>query len=242
MYDPIEALARIDENTVVIFSFLAITVIAVFTYFIIAVRMAKRQEFYVVPFIGCAVFFWHDLSFVLQYDLWFNVYDHFWVKMWWFALCLTVPFEAYLIWQFIKYGQREWGRELSKQTFATLVIFATLGIGALWFLIKASIQDDLFFITFAITAVLSVPMHTGLMMLRGTSAGQSRVMEISTIFMIIPMSLAFYQAADFFASPVYLAFVATMVCWALTNVWLIGRLPSYEQMAEETGLQPAPAE
>jgi hypothetical protein len=227
MYDPYIALQAIDQHTAIIFSYLAITVIAVFVYFIIAVKMAIRQGFYVVPFIGAAVFFWHDLSFVLKYDLWFNVYDHWWVELWWYALCLTVPFEAFLIWQFFKYGQKEWGKNLSRRQFGTLTVLATLGVGALWYLIKASIADDLYFITFAITAVFSVPLHSGLMLLRGTRTGQSMVMEVSTIFMLVSMSLAFYQAADFFASPVYLTFVFTMVTWALANCWMISKLPPH---------------
>lgn len=228
MYDPIEALKAIDENTTVIFSFLAITVIAVFVYFTIAVRMAIKQQFYSVPFIGAAVFFWHDLSFVLKYDQWFNVYDHWWVELWWVALFFSVPFEAFLIWQFIKYGRKEWGKTLDQSTFTALVILGTLGVGTLWFLIKETFDDDLYFISFAITAVFSVPLHTGLMLLRGTRTGQSKIMEISTIFMLIPMSLAFYQAADFFASPVYITFVIAMTIWPLVNVWLISRMPEHD--------------
>ncbi len=69
---------------------LAVTVVFAFVYFFIAFALARKQQVYVVPFTGAALFFWHDLSFVLFYDKWFSVYDHWWLKMWWFALVGTV--------------------------------------------------------------------------------------------------------------------------------------------------------
>ena len=87
MYDAHAALAAIDQHTFSIMACLLTTVAFAFIYFLIAFRMAFRQKVYVVPFVGAAVFFWHDLTFVLMYDTWFNVYDHWWVKMWWPQNC-----------------------------------------------------------------------------------------------------------------------------------------------------------
>lgn len=228
MYDAQAALQAIDLYTVPILSCLAITVVFAFLYFVVAIRVALTQKVYVVPLIGAAVFFWHDLSFVLLYDTWFNVYDHWWVKLWWVALCGTVPLEAYMIWHVIRFGHQELWPSLPKSQYTALIIAATLGMGALWFVIKATIQDDLYFITFAVTAVWSVPFHTVLMARRQSRAGQSIFMEASTIVMLVSMSAAFAQAAPFFRSPIYLAFVATMVLWALANIWLITRFPPLE--------------
>ena len=59
MYDAYDAFRSIDANTGPIMACLLITVAGAFFYFVIAFRMAIRQQVYVVPFIGAALFFWH---------------------------------------------------------------------------------------------------------------------------------------------------------------------------------------
>lgn len=226
MYDAYAALKTIDSNTWPIMACLLITVSGAFFYFVVALRMAIKQKVYVVPFIGSALFFWHDLTFVLMYDKWFNVYNHWWVKMWWYALVGTVIFELLMLYQVYQYGHKELWPNLSKKAFGGLIVLGTLGIGMMWALIKFSMGDELFFITFAITAVFSVPFHTALMSRRQSRAGQSIAMELSTIVMILSLTGVFVQIDAFFRSPLYLGFVAVFVLWPLANVWLILRLPA----------------
>lgn len=228
MYDPYAALAAIDQNTFSIMACLLVCVTAVFVYFFIAVSMAIKQKIYVVPFVGAAVFLWHDFTFVTMYTQWFEVYNHWWVKMWWFALVASVGFEMFLIYQIIRYGHQELWPQISRRAFTTLILLGTLGIGAGWLLIKTSLGDPLFFITFAITAVWSVPFHTALMVKRRSRAGQSVVMEASTVVMILSLTGAFAQIDPFFRSIPFLAFVLTFTLWPLANIWLIRRLPDYK--------------
>jgi hypothetical protein len=235
MYDPVASLAAIDQHKTGIFICLAITVVMVFFYFARAIQLALRYKLYIVPFIGSAVFFWHDFSFVLLHHDWFVVYNHWWVKMWWFALCGSSALEAYMIWQVIKYGHREFGRNYTFAAYAGLVIAATLGTGAMWFLIKITLNDPLYFVTFAVTAVFSVPLHTGLMFIRGSSRGQCVYMQASTIVMLVCLSAAFAQISNFFVSPVYLLFVAVMVAWACANIVLIRKTPDREPWTLATG-------
>ena len=225
MYAYKAALAAIDGHTTRIMIYLMTTVVFAFLYFVIALRMAIRQQVYVVPFIGAALFFWHDLTFVLQYDLWFHVYNHWWVKMWWYALCGTVALELLMIYQVFRYGHQELWPNLSRSAYGALIVLGTLGIGAMWYLIKISLQDELFFITFAITAVFSVPFHTAIMSRRQSRAGQSIVMELSTIVMLLCLSAAFTQVDPFFSSTPYRLFVAAFTLWPLANVALILRFP-----------------
>lgn len=225
MYDPKAALAAIDLHTAPIMGCLLITVVAVFIYEYIALTMAYRQKVYVVPFIGGAVFFWHDLNFVLLYKDWFEVYDHWWVKMWWCALSVTFLLEAFMVYQVYLYGHKELWPQLSKRAFGMLVLLGTIGIGVMWFLVKATLSDPLFFVTFAITAVWSVPFHTGILARRRSRAGQSIVMEACVPVMILSMSAAFSQVDPFFRSPIYLAFVAVFTIWPFVNIWLILKTP-----------------
>jgi len=243
MYDPQTVLQAIDTNTLPIMACLSITVVFAFLYFLIALRMAVRQQVYVVPFIGSAVFLWHDLSFVLQYDLWFNVYQHWWVRMWWFALTGTVALEIVMLWQVYRYGHRELWPNVSRATFGWMIVLGTLGIGAMWYLLKVSINDELYFITFAITAVFSVPFDTSIIARRQSRAGQSIVMELSTIVMLWSLTAVFMQVAPFFTTLPYLLFVAVFTAWPLANVYLILKLPAMGSAAglRGDGLQASPA-
>ncbi|MFT3666907.1 hypothetical protein [Piscinibacter sp.] len=225
MYDPRAALLAIDTHTVPIMICLLLTVAAAFLYFTIAVRMALKQKVYVVPFIGSAIFLWHDFTFVMLYDKWFEVYDHWWVKMWWFALVGTVIFEIVMIVQVYRYGHEELWPRLSRRAFGWMLVLGTFGLGAMWLLVKVSLGDELFFITFIITAVFSVPLHTAIMSRRQTRAGQSAVMELSTIVMLWAQTYAYSHAAPFFKSTPFLLFVAAFTLWPLANVWLLYRLP-----------------
>lgn len=231
MYGYNSSLQAIDLHTTEIMIYLGLTVFFAFLYFGIAAVMAVKQKVYVVPFIGSALFFWHDLTFVLQYDLWFNVYNHWWGKMWWYALVGTVIFELVMIWQVYQYGHKELWPNLSKGAFGALLVLGTLGIGAMWYLIKISMQDELFFITFVITAVFSVPLHTAIMSRRQSRAGQSIIMNLSTIGMLWCETAAFAQADPFFKSAPFLTFVAAFTVWPLANVYLITRFPKYPAQA-----------
>jgi hypothetical protein len=226
MYNAQQSLLNIDAHAGTILACLLITVVFAFLYFVIAFFMAIKQKVYVVPFIGAALFFWHDLTFVLMYNTWFHVYNHWWVKMWWHALVGTVLLELVMLYQVYRYGHQELWPNVSKNTFGILIVLGTIGVGAMWALVKVSLGDPLFFITFAITAVFSVPFHTAIMSRRQSRAGQSIIMQLSTIMMILSETAAFLQIAPFFRSPAYLCFVGVFVLWPLGNIWLMLQLPA----------------
>jgi hypothetical protein len=227
IYDPQLALQAIDQNAPLILLCLAGALGFSFVYFIIGIRMAIRQKVYVEPFLGASLFFWHDLSFSMHYDTWMNVYNgHWWLMMWTVGLLGTVALEAFLIYQFIKYGRKEIFPEMSQGQFTAMTLAAVAAIGVLWFFVKASLNDPLYFITFAVTAFWSTPFHTAIMLRRRSSAGQSVWMNISVMILFSCVSAAFMIAVPAFRSPLYLAVYAVFVCWPLFNIWMIRRMPS----------------
>ncbi len=234
MYDPQEALAALDTNIVPIAAAFAVVIIAVFVYWLTAWRQTRIHGLYCVPFVGISVFFWHDLSFVLQYDKWFNVYDHWWLKVWWVGLVACIPFESLFLYHVIKYGQKDVLPGLTRTQFITGVLLAHCAIGALFFFFKFLLQDELYFVTFVITAMWSVPFHTGVMVMRGNTKTQSVVMELSTIVMVVCLSYAFSHVAGIFHSPLYFLGVGTYILWSLANVWLILNFPKALEKGGET--------
>lgn len=228
MYDYGSAIAALDAHWQTILPCLAGPVVFTYIYFTTAVRQAVAEKVYVEAFFSASFFFWHDLSFVLAYPLWFGgPYHHWWFQTWCVALVGTVAFEGFLIWQVYRYGHQELWPNLSKRAFGTLLILGTLGVGAVWWLIKHGINDDLYFVSFALTAVIpAAPWHTALMVLRKSRAGQSQVRQLCMAGNLVFLTAAFAQISDFFLSPVYLAFAIAFTLWPLGNIWLIRRLPS----------------
>jgi hypothetical protein len=227
VYDPVAALAAIDSHKSVVLICLALAGGFSFVYFIIGVRMAIRQQVYVVPFISVALFIWHDGSYVLHYPLWVSVYHrHWWLMQWTYGLVGTVALEALLIYQFCRYGRKELMPETSVPAFAGLAILGTLGVGAIWYLVKAALADELYLVTQAITAVFpAIPFHTGIMLRRKSRAGQSIAMQLSIMLVFAAMSVVVMLASPFFFSPAYLTFFVVFMIWPAVNIWLILRYP-----------------
>ena len=226
MYDYNQVVAAMYEhNTLIILCFLGNIVFALL-YFAIGVYMTLKKQIYALPFIGAALFFWHDLTFVLNYELWFKTYKHWWFQLTWFALIGTVLFEAYLIAQFIRFGHGELFPDMSKRNFTLLTIGATIGVGCIWFLIKGALHDDLFLIGFALTAIWSVPFHTGILLRRRSSAGSSVAMELCVIVILLAVSVLFVTVApETFRTLTYLAFYVVFNLWCIVNIILIKKLP-----------------
>jgi hypothetical protein len=220
------AIQGLDAHWPTILPCIAGAVVFSFIYFTSAVTQALREKVYVEAFLGASVFFWHDLSYVLHYPLWFGIYNHWWFKSWTWALMGTVLFEAFLIFQIYRYGHKELWPSLSKRTFGIFILLGTLGVGAMWWVIKDLLNDELYFLTFAITAIWSAPFHTGLMALRKNRAGQSIVRQLCMSSNLILLSVAFAQVDPYFLSPPYLAFAIAFTLWPFGNIWLIRRLPA----------------
>lgn len=226
MYQTQASLAAINAHAGGIMICLSFAIAFAFVYFLVAFYIALKQQVYVVPYIGAALFFCHDLTFVLLYHKWFVVYDSWWLKMWWFALLGTVLLEATMLYQVFHYGHQELWPNLSKRVFGALIILGVVGIGTMWALIKVALNDELFFVSFAVTASFSIPFHTGIMARRQSRAGQSVIMELSTIVILLALTGVFLQVSPFFLSPPYLAFVAVFSVWPLVNIWLMFKLPA----------------
>jgi hypothetical protein len=236
MYDYAAAIEALNHHWRTILPCLIGPVIFSYIYFTTAVRQSIREKVYVEAFISAAFFFWHDLSFVLRYHQWFGgQYTHWWFKGWWFALLGTVAFEAFLIYQIYRYGQRELWPNLSRGKFAAMLVLGTIAVGSVWFLIKYGYGDDLFFVSFAVTAVIpAAPFHTGIMVLRKTRAGQSVARQLCMTGNIVFLSAAFMQVSHFFRSPVYLAFAVCFAIWPLVNIALIRTLPTAPVLTPDT--------
>jgi hypothetical protein len=245
IYDPVSALQAIDQNIPLIATCLGIALGLSFVYFVIGIRMAIRQKVYVEPFMGASLFLWHDGSFAAQLPFWTATYGgHWWMTLWSYGLMGTVALELFLLYQFVKYGRKELFPEMSEAAFAAMTIAGVFAVGAIFWLVKASLNDPLYFITFAITAFWSTPWKVGIMMRRRSNAGQSVWMNLCVFAIFAAVSIVFMTIAPAFRSAPYLAVLAIFMIWPLFNIWLIQRLPSSPAYPEPKpirfGLNPEP--
>ncbi len=226
-YDAQAALSSIDANLGWVLGFFAITAAATFVYLIQSFKLAKTHAAYSSALPAAGWFAVHDLHFVALYDLWFHVYDHWWVKAWWVALVFTTIIEFALVGLIIRYGRKELAPWASQWQFFGLIALGTVAIGIIWLLVKAAIDDPLWLISFPITAFWAVPFSTALMLRRNSTRGQSAVLPICSLFIIGAFQGALWFIDPFFRSPWFLMFTAMGLAWSLSNLWLIKQLPVY---------------
>jgi hypothetical protein len=170
----------------------------------------------------------HDLGFVLSYDAWFHTYDHWWVKAWWFALIGTTVIEFALVWLVIRYGHTELAPHLPKRVFAGGVVGIMLGITALWILVKISMDDPLYLISFPITAFWAVPFGTALMLRRKSRRGQSVLQPLCIAVIVASLQAALWSVNDFFRQWPFVAFTVMAIVRSLANAWLLSTLPKWD--------------
>ena len=128
MYDTTQVLASIDRNAVPILLLCGLAMLCNYTWFIAAVRQGLRDRTTPIP-VFCTLFWLiGDASMVLRYDLWFNVIDHWYVKLFWAALVLTVLCELVFLSLTLRFGHREFAPALSRNQFVALIL---LGVAAM---------------------------------------------------------------------------------------------------------------
>lgn len=227
-YDPRDALAAIDTHAPVILAFFAVAAVATFTYLVASFRLTIRDAAYSAALPAVGWFAVHDLGFVLQFDMWFQSYDHWWVKAWWCALLGTSLIEFALVAMIARFGWRELAPQLSRRTFTIGLVLILAAIAALWWLVKQALDDPLYLISFPITAFWAVPFSTVLILRGGTRRGQSITQEICVAIIVLAFQGALWHVDAFFRSAPFVAFTAMAVMWSLGNVWLLGQIPEWK--------------
>ena len=233
-YNAQQALLSIDQHIGVIAIGLVIALGLTFVYFYEAIRLGIKHRTFSSPLGATLWFLPHDFSFLLYYDQWFNVYNHWWPKIWWMGLVSTVFIEMFLLYQVVRYGREELMPKASQRTFAWSVVGMTLGCGVIWAVVKGSIDDELFFTSFLLTIAWPIPFTTMQILRRGSRKGVSVLKEevIAPMFLGLWAALCFID--PFFRSLVFIALAVVSVVWALVNVVLVMRLPVY-RAGDEAG-------
>src|SRR5690606_37770515 len=124
MYDPVSTLQAIDRNVVAVIGLCVVALIFNYCYFGEAIRLGFRHRTYSMPAMVTLVFLPHDLSYLLHFDLWFNVYDHWFCKLWWVGLIFTASIEGVFFYQLLRYGREEILPQLSQRAYVAVMFVA----------------------------------------------------------------------------------------------------------------------
>lgn len=229
MYDPVSTLQAIDRNVVAVIALCAVALVFNYAYFGEAIRLGFRHKTYSMPAAVTLVFLPHDVSYLLHYDLWFNVYDHWFCKLWWVGLIFTSSIEGVFFYQLLRYGRQEILPQLSQRAYV-FVMFLALAAGAgAWLTVKQALNDDLYLFSFGWTLFWGAPLAISMMQRRQSSRGQSRWMWISYMLMAV-----FYWAATAFVDPYFrsvgwLAILTMALGCAAANLWFLQKMPRYAE-------------
>jgi hypothetical protein len=180
MYDPQTALKVVDAHTVGVLALAGITIAGMAIWFQQAFTVARRDRAYAFPMFCTAFWFAHDTSYVARFNEWFGIYDHWFLKLFWFALVVTSLTEIVYIGQTIRYGGREFPR-LSQRAFSCLVIGAVVSGVVIWTMVKAALGDSLYLVAFGLTVAVYPPFAFALTLRRQSLRGQSALMWLGFI-------------------------------------------------------------
>lgn len=223
MYDPHTLLAGVDANVAGFLALGGITMVFNYTFFVAAIINARRDKTFAFPLAASTIWFAHDLNFVLQMHQWFEVYNHWYLKLFWAALVPTTGLELLFIYHAWKYGRDEIFPGSTQHHF-NVYLLGAVALGAVgWLGLKALLGDPIYAWTFGATGFLAIAFCLPRYFRIGP-AGQSRLMWIAfcgmEAFWTLTTALYF---GPFFRTASYLLLMATCVAGGAVMVLLLNR-------------------
>jgi hypothetical protein len=241
MYDTTQVLASIDANAVPILLMCGLAMLCNYTWFIAAVRQGLRDRTTPIPLFCTLFWLVGDASMVLRYDLWFNVIDHWYVKLFWAALVLTVMCELVFLSLTLRFGHREFAPALSRNQFVALVLLGVGGMAIAFETVKGWVGDELYINYFHFANLVGPMCGAAMVMRRGSRIGTTPLIWAAYTVMVAAFSIAnVLWFGGPFADTGYLLMYAAGIGGAALTTWLVVRLPA-EPLARAQTPRPATA-
>ena len=236
-YDPYAILQSIDGNIVLFLILGSLAMTFNYIYFWAAAATTRRDRVYTFPLTCTTIWFAHDLSFVLLFNDWFDVYDHWYLKLFWVALIPTTLAEAYFIYQTWLYGKKELMPKASPAIFNAFMIVAIIFGLIVWYVIKQFLGDPIYAFTFGATGLIAPALVLGRILMRGDAKGQSITIWASyTGMQTCWLSATIIFFGDAFRTPQYLLMVAASIIGGIALAVITQRMSGTQAYPEQ---QPA---
>jgi hypothetical protein len=241
MYDPYRVLAAIDQHKWGVLALCSLAMLCNYTWFIAAVRQGFRDRVFPIP-VFCT-FFWlaGDASMVMRYDLWFNVYDHWYVKLFWLALVFTVLCELVFLYMTLRFGREELLPSWTPTQFRLLVFSGLIVTVVTWSFVKVHLRDDLYISYFHLANMAGPPFAAALLVRRRSRAGTTPLIWGAYTVMVASWFLA---CALWFGSPfdstMCIVFYCVCTASAAAMTVAVGRMPAYAPLGRSSPAAPNP--
>lgn len=229
MYDVAATLAAIDRNAPAILLTCSGAMVCNYLWFFAAVRQGLRDR--VVPIPVFCTLFWlaGDGSMVVRYDLMFHQIGHWYVKLFWLALTITVATEIAFLWLTIRFGRREYAPGLTQPQFTALVLAGAVLFMIGWETVKRLIGDPLYIDYFHLANFAGPIAGAAMYARRGTRAGTSvLIWGAYTVMVACWFTASALWFGPHFAGPGYLLLYGACTLSAAAMTWAVSRLPRPE--------------
>lgn len=227
MYDPQAVLNGVDDHVVPFLLLSAVSFAGLIIWYYEAIRIGERDRSFSMPPVITMVWLAHDATLVARFSDWFSgPYDHWLMQLYWVAMVCTSAVELLFVVQLLRFGRQELAPRLSPPAFTIGVLAAQAATVVIWLALKRVIDDDLFQVTFALTAAMFPPFGMALLLRRGTRRGQTTRQWIG--FTIAP---AFWFGATIvaygppFRSALWILLGLVTTVWGALTAYLVARAP-----------------
>jgi len=228
MYDPIAVLAKVTDQAGLVVALGAVALLCNWYYFFECARLAFRDRCAPMSLWATTVFIGHDGSYLLFYDDWFHGYDHWFPKLFWVGLIVTFSFEVTFFVQTVRFGREELGPRLSQAQWTAYCLGALATGVVFWAVVKDSLDDPLYLMTFLVTYGMCAPATLALTMRRGTRRGiGARQMWAYAGIGVGYLALTSGLLGGPFAEPLWLLGATVCVGLTVALLVLVHRLPAY---------------
>ena len=228
MYDPQSVIQNISDNIVWFMVFGAVGMICNWWLLFECVKLGFRDKTYSIALF--ATYFWtaHDISFMLLWKTWFVELD-FWVwKLFWLNISCSVVFEVIFYYQMIKFGLDELFPGLSKRAAITLLFAGQLIAFPVFWYVKMVMGGDPMFLSIMVLTIFACPIFAiPIAMRRQSRRGQSVLLNVIYIIMVVGIWSAWYVTDILFQSPWFIALGLATITWCAANIFVLKRLPAY---------------
>lgn len=227
MYDPSVLLDGVDDHVVPFLALSAVSFGGLFVWYREALVAGARDRCASMPPVITMAWLVHDATVVGQAGHWFGGrHDHWLMQLYWVAMVGTALVEVLFVRQLLRYGREELAPTSTPAQFRAGVLVALAATAVIWWVLKRTLADDLFQVTFGLTAAMFPPCGMAMVARRGDRRGQTVPMWAGFTTAVAGWWLASYVAfGPWFRSAAWVALgIATVGLGAAATV-VVGRTP-----------------
>ncbi|MFE3002154.1 hypothetical protein ACFXG4_45200 [Nocardia sp. NPDC059246] len=172
MYDPFDILQRLDDNTVPILIGFGLAMVLQNIAMGTAILVTRREGWISIPLPCTYLWFAHDLGVVARFDIWFKVYHHWFLELFWLGLLSALLLELVFFWQAFKVGRKEYLPNGTQAQWIALVVAGAIAVVVCWEYLETVFADPIYQAVPSITMFLLPVATTALILRRRSVIGQ----------------------------------------------------------------------